>query len=668
MDYEQAWQSVLGQLQMEMPRASFQTWVRDTRPLSFEDGILTIGVRNAYAREWLESRLASTISRLLIGILDSIVTVTFVVTQEDEDLEESPEEETCEDGFSVEVVTSTRYTDEVNPDRIVLIPGYALRLLKHGDLTPKEMSLWIGFRQAVFRQWRQGRRTVKNIPHWEVIRFAMMSRASYFRELSGKDSLAGDLVEVVPEPAQTGPCQSRRWENANRYRVHMMPRLTRSDCAALESILTSAANTAVTLEEAQSQVSAALESLLTQDPGEFLEQVVEPGASPALRSIMDVVRRVLGLEGDMPDDLATAAEQLYDKIMNSFGKVLITHYFLREVVPILGLTHPQAWMIIMLRDHCWYDYETGTQKNFAVVPGGTTALTEWIGVTRKAFDGWLAKPEFAAFVRRADVSKLEVIPDDWHRNRTDIFLVTQTEPLLGAALDEAAGKKRDSKPEKVRLVPGKSETRYWKKRDSILEKMRLDLGKSETPLNNLIKPLLTHRTSKAITNRPSSQSSAKYDRERRSGGRDKKFSDWDLENLFRNLAINPTTRTRLQEAKLPPWALVAWLLRAITLKGVEDPVGFAITRVASRKTRYSAGDDFELLAKSPEKLLREIKRVLHPYRYGLTLDDQRDAFKRAFSSNRSLASTLWHLLTGEDECEGVKVVFEKKRVVFESAE
>ncbi|MBC7879564.1 MAG: chromosomal replication initiator protein DnaA [Anaerolineales bacterium] len=84
MNAEQAWQSVLAQLQMEMPRASFDTWVRDTRPMAYENGIITVGVRNAYARDWLESRLASTVSRLLIGILNSNVSVDFVVTQADE--------------------------------------------------------------------------------------------------------------------------------------------------------------------------------------------------------------------------------------------------------------------------------------------------------------------------------------------------------------------------------------------------------------------------------------------------------------------------------------------------------------------------------------------------------------------------------------------------------
>jgi chromosomal replication initiator protein len=79
MNAEQAWQSVLGQLQMEMPRASFDTWVRDTKPVSYDEGTLTIGVRNAYARDWLESRLASTVNRLLVGILNSTVDVSFIV-------------------------------------------------------------------------------------------------------------------------------------------------------------------------------------------------------------------------------------------------------------------------------------------------------------------------------------------------------------------------------------------------------------------------------------------------------------------------------------------------------------------------------------------------------------------------------------------------------------
>ncbi len=104
MNVEQAWQSVLGQLQMEMPRASFDTWVRDTKPVSFQDGTLTIGVRNAYARDWLESRLASTVSRLLVGIVNASVAVNFIVNGNDAEViaDEAPlaQPESLDSGYA----------------------------------------------------------------------------------------------------------------------------------------------------------------------------------------------------------------------------------------------------------------------------------------------------------------------------------------------------------------------------------------------------------------------------------------------------------------------------------------------------------------------------------------------------------------------------------------
>jgi chromosomal replication initiator protein len=87
MNADHAWQSVLGQLQMEMPRAAFDTWVRDTRILSYEEGQLTVRVQNAYARDWLESRLHSTVCRLLAGIMNRAVDVKFVVAGQDEPVE-----------------------------------------------------------------------------------------------------------------------------------------------------------------------------------------------------------------------------------------------------------------------------------------------------------------------------------------------------------------------------------------------------------------------------------------------------------------------------------------------------------------------------------------------------------------------------------------------------
>lgn len=81
MKAEQAWQATVGQLQLEMPKAAFNTWVRDTELLSYEDGSFVVGVHNAYARDWLESRLSSTVKRLLVGMMNRSVEVRFIVWQ-----------------------------------------------------------------------------------------------------------------------------------------------------------------------------------------------------------------------------------------------------------------------------------------------------------------------------------------------------------------------------------------------------------------------------------------------------------------------------------------------------------------------------------------------------------------------------------------------------------
>jgi len=81
MKAEQAWQAALGQLQMEMSKVSYDTWVHDAELVSYEDGSFIIGVPNAYARDWLENRLSSTLTRLLTGIMNRTVEVRFIVWQ-----------------------------------------------------------------------------------------------------------------------------------------------------------------------------------------------------------------------------------------------------------------------------------------------------------------------------------------------------------------------------------------------------------------------------------------------------------------------------------------------------------------------------------------------------------------------------------------------------------
>ncbi|HOD04710.1 MAG TPA: chromosomal replication initiator protein DnaA [Anaerolineaceae bacterium] len=87
MNAQQAWEATLGQLQTEMSKAAFDTWVRPAALIGAEGDQLTIGVQNAYARDWLESRLQDSVQKLLSNFLVRPVQVRFVVWHKDYDQE-----------------------------------------------------------------------------------------------------------------------------------------------------------------------------------------------------------------------------------------------------------------------------------------------------------------------------------------------------------------------------------------------------------------------------------------------------------------------------------------------------------------------------------------------------------------------------------------------------
>jgi hypothetical protein len=81
MTADQIWQAALRELQLQMTKATFDTWVKSTRAISYKGGIFVIGVPNALARDWLENRLLTTVERTLVGIIGHPVEVEFAVLQ-----------------------------------------------------------------------------------------------------------------------------------------------------------------------------------------------------------------------------------------------------------------------------------------------------------------------------------------------------------------------------------------------------------------------------------------------------------------------------------------------------------------------------------------------------------------------------------------------------------
>ncbi len=80
MDAKQVWRAALGELQVSLSPANFETWLRDTSLLEVDGARFRIAVPNGFAKDWLETRYRSLISQTLARIVGYSVQVEFVVS------------------------------------------------------------------------------------------------------------------------------------------------------------------------------------------------------------------------------------------------------------------------------------------------------------------------------------------------------------------------------------------------------------------------------------------------------------------------------------------------------------------------------------------------------------------------------------------------------------
>ena len=81
-DPEWVWEAARAQLQVQMSRRDFNTWLRDAVLVAHEDGAFIIGVPNAFAKEWLHSRLNGTVKKALAeaaGVSEKEVSARYVI-------------------------------------------------------------------------------------------------------------------------------------------------------------------------------------------------------------------------------------------------------------------------------------------------------------------------------------------------------------------------------------------------------------------------------------------------------------------------------------------------------------------------------------------------------------------------------------------------------------
>ena len=79
MDAKQVWRAALGELQVSLSPANFETWLRDTQLIDVDDQRFRIAVPNGFAKDWLENRYRSLISQTLARIVGYSVQVEFSI-------------------------------------------------------------------------------------------------------------------------------------------------------------------------------------------------------------------------------------------------------------------------------------------------------------------------------------------------------------------------------------------------------------------------------------------------------------------------------------------------------------------------------------------------------------------------------------------------------------
>jgi chromosomal replication initiator protein len=80
LNLKQLWTAALGELQVGLSRAQYDTWFKDTQVVSEEDDVFLIAVPNAFAREWLESKFRAQVRATLQHLVGRTVDVRFVTS------------------------------------------------------------------------------------------------------------------------------------------------------------------------------------------------------------------------------------------------------------------------------------------------------------------------------------------------------------------------------------------------------------------------------------------------------------------------------------------------------------------------------------------------------------------------------------------------------------
>ena len=79
VELEKIWKSVLSEIELQIPRASFATWLKQSRLLEKKDGMALVALPNNFTRAWVENKYNKVILGTIRLLDDSTKNVKFIV-------------------------------------------------------------------------------------------------------------------------------------------------------------------------------------------------------------------------------------------------------------------------------------------------------------------------------------------------------------------------------------------------------------------------------------------------------------------------------------------------------------------------------------------------------------------------------------------------------------